>query len=231
MGRVGPRRGAQAWSARAFAATMVAAVLVAACAGRLPAPGEPSVPVWVVGHGWHVGLAVRTGDVRADVWPEAAALSSLRFVEVGWGDGEFYPAERGTVSLAVSAAVWSASSVLHVAAFDREILTFFPASPVVELALTRAGFDDLCRFIASAYARDAAGRPRRVAPGLYGSGAFYAADERYHLFNNSNQWAARALRAGGVPLVPALSLYGATVMGQAARFGIVRRPTDGTGVP
>jgi len=178
-----------------------------------------------------VGLALRIADVRAEAWPEPGALGSFTLVEVGWGDGAFYPAERGTLALAVSAAVRSRSSVLHVAAFDRPVLDFFVASPVVELALTPAGFDDLCRFLAATYARDADGRPRRVGDGLYGAGGFYAGHERYHAFNNSNQWAARALRAGGVPVAPGLALYGETVIAEVARFGVVRRAADGSGAP
>ncbi len=170
-----------------------------------------------------MGLAVRIADVRADVWPEPSRLGAFDYVEVGWGDGAFYPAERPTAALALGAAVSSDSSVLHVAAFSRPVVDFFAVSPIVELPLTRAGFDDLCRFIAAAYARDAGGRPQRVGAGLYGAGGFYTARERYHAFNNSNQWAARALRAGGVPLAPALSLYGETVIAGAARFGVVRR--------
>lgn len=189
------------------------------------------MPVWVVGHGWHVGLALRIADVRPEAWPEPAGMEGSTYVEVGWGDGAFYPAARGTVTLAVAAAVGSRSSVLHVAAFARPLLEFFAVSPVVELGLTRAGFDDLCRFIAAAYARDAEGRPRRVGAALYGAGGFYAARERYHLFNNSNQWAARALRAGGVSVTPALLFYGGTVIADVSRFGLVRRTPEGAPAP
>ncbi len=181
------------------------------------------MPVWVIGHGWHVGLAVRVADVRAEAWPEASRLAAFEYVEVGWGDSAFYRAERETVSLALKAAVSSDSSVLHIAAFNRPVEDFFAASEIVVVGLTRAGFDDLCRFIASAYVRDADGRAQRVGDGLYGAGGFYAARERYHVFNNSNQWAARALRAGGVPMTPALALFGGTVMAEAARYGVVRR--------
>lgn len=187
--------------------------------------------MWVVGHGWHVGLAVRIADVRVDVWPEPGRLGDVEYVEVGWGDGAFYVAERATLALGLNAAVSSDSSVLHVAAFVPPVVDFFVASPIVELPLTRAGFDDLSRYIADAYARDASGNPRRVGDGLYGTGGFYSARERYHVFNNSNQWAARALRAGGVPVAASLALYGGTVISEAARFGVVRRATGSPARP
>ena len=181
--------------------------------------------MWVVGHGWHVGLVVRRADVRADVWPEAHDLGAFEHLEVGWGDGGFYPAERPTLGLALRAAFRSRSSVLHVAAFDGRVADFFAVSPVIELRLPRAGFDDLCRFVAGAYARGADGRASPLRPGLYGASRFYLARERYRVFDNSNQWAARALRAGGVPVVPALSLSAGSVLAQVARIGVVHRAT------
>ena len=176
--------------------------------------------MWIVSHGWHVGLAVRRDDVRAEVWSEAHDVGAFEHLEVGWGDGDFYRAERGTVGLALRAAVASASSVLHVAAFDGAVHEFFAGAPVVELRLTPAAFDDVCRFIAAAYARAPAAQP--LGAGLYGASRFYRAREPYGAFGNSNHWAARALRAGGVPVSPALSFTAGSVFAQVERLGAVR---------
>lgn len=185
--------------------------------------GEDGKPVYVVGHGWHVGLAMRRADVRPDLWDVAHELGAFEHVEVGWGDGAFYPAERGTLALALRAAFASKTSVLHVAAFDPPVPTFFAGAPVVELRLTPDGFDEMCRFIAAAFARDPVGRPLVLRPGLYGWSRFYLARTRYHVFDNSNNWAARALHAGGVPVTPALSWYAGTVIAQIAPLGVVHR--------
>jgi uncharacterized protein (TIGR02117 family) len=210
------------------AALVALALALVGCSGATrdrpiapPGPAELAKLVWVVSHGWHVGLAMRRTDVRADVWSEASELGDLDHVEVGWGDGAFYPAPRGTVGLALRAAVASEGSVLHVAGFDGPVAAFFSRSPIVELRVTPAGFDALCRFIAAAYARDAGGRPVTMARGLYGDSRFYAARERYHLFANSNQWAARALRAAGVPV--RTSLFARGVMAQVETLGVVLR--------
>ncbi|MBI2207199.1 MAG: DUF2459 domain-containing protein [Candidatus Rokubacteria bacterium] len=177
--------------------------------------------MWVVGHGWHVGLAVRRDEVRADLWSEAHDFGAFEHVEVGWGDGDFYPAERGTVALALRAAVASASSVLHVAAFNGDVAEFFAGAPVVELRLTPAAFDAVCRFIAAAYAREPSAQP--LGAGLYGASRFYRARQPYRVFDNSNNWAARALRAGGVPVSPGLSLTAGSVFAQVEPLGTVRR--------
>jgi uncharacterized protein (TIGR02117 family) len=204
-------------------------VLLAAggCAAAAPPSSSPAAiasrPVWVIGHGWHVGLALERADVARDVWPEAHAQSERRYVEVGWGDGEFYPAPHGTVAMALRAAFRSRSSVLHVAAFDPAVPDFFAGAPVVELRVTPAGFDALCTFVADTHARDVTRRGMVVAPGLYGAGAFYQARPRYGAFANSNQWAARALLAAGVPVSPGLSVTSGSVLAQVAPLGTVVR--------
>ena len=185
----------------------------------LPELGAPAKPIWVVDHGWHVGLAVRRADVRRELWPEADEMP-FAHLEVGWGDGDFYPAEAGTIAKALRAAFASGSSVLHVATFDAPVEEFFTLSRVVALRVSPDGFDAFCRFIGAAYARDAERRALPVGHGLYGSSRFYRATERYHVFNNSNHWAARGLVAAGVPVRSSLSAGG--LLAQVEPLGAVR---------
>lgn len=206
-----------------------AGLLLAGCLGPVtslypPGTGEPALPVWVIGHGWHVGLALRRGDISADIWPETAALGSFAYLEVGWGDGAFYPAGEGGVGLALKAAFRSESSVLHVVAFDPPVTVFFPHSPIVEIHLGQRGLDALGRFVHQTYARDASGGVLPIAPALYGAGWFYRASGRYGLLANSNTWTARALREAGCPITPLWAATAANVLGQAGRFGRILRP-------
>ena len=174
---------------------MLVAVLLAATAGA----ADDVKVVWLVSHGWHVGLAVARADVSTAVWPESAELGR-RYIEVGWGDGEYYPASETSVGMGLRAALGSESSVLHVAGFDAAPAEFFAGSPVLPVTLSARGFEALTRFIAAHYVRDAAGRPVVVAPGRYGEARFYRATGRYRVFDNSNTWAAKALKAAGCPV-------------------------------
>jgi uncharacterized protein (TIGR02117 family) len=187
--------------------------------------------VYVVGHGWHVGLAVRPEDVTPDVWPEVVELGRFTWIEVGWGDGDFYPTGSGTLALAVRAAFASTTSVLHVAGLDRPVPQYFPETPLVEVRLSREGLDRLSRFIHDTYARDDANRPIVVGRGLYAESVFYRARGTYRWSNNSNQWAARALRAAGCPLEPGLSINAGSVLAQVSRIGRVIRPPGAADVP
>lgn len=159
---------------------------------------------------------MRRADV-AEVWPELGDLEPSRFVEVGWGDGEFYPAARTTSGMALRAALLSSSSVLQVVGFDDPPPRFFAPAPVVEVPVTASGLDALMTFVRQTYARDPGGRTERVTPALYGRGWFYRARGRYHLLANSNTWAARALDAAGCSGPPRCALTAESVLGQARR--------------
>ena len=185
---------------------------------------EPVRPVYLVSHGWHVGLVLRQDDVAAAGGLATAALDTFRYLEVGWGDGDFYPAPRGTLALALRAAFRSRSSVLHVVGFDDDVPTMFPRAKILRADVSPAGFAALVRHVEASQAVDDQGRPIVVAPPLYGVGGFYLARGRYRLLDNSNTWAARALAAAGCPIDVEAAVTAGSVLHQAARFAHVVRP-------
>jgi uncharacterized protein (TIGR02117 family) len=172
-----------------------------------------------------VGLAVRPEDVASHAWPEVEEFRRHAWVEIGWGDGDFYPTGYGTMGLAVRAAFSSTTSVLHVAGLARPVSQFFSEAPLVEVRLSRAGLDRLSRFVHASYERDGENRAIVVGPGLYGESVFYRARGTYRWSNNSNQWVARALRAAGCPIEPGLSITAGSVLTQVSRIGrVIRMP-------
>src|SRR5437870_8286431 len=163
------------------------------------APSIVARPAYVVSHGWHVGLVLRHDEFAATSRRGRSAPAG-EYLEVGWGDGDFYPAPRGTLGLALRAAFRSRSSVLQVVGFDDEVAEMFPQAKILKVDLSPDGFAALTRYVEASYAVDAQGRPIVVAPASYGVGAFYLARGRYRLLDNSNTWAARALKVGGCPI-------------------------------
>jgi hypothetical protein len=99
------------------------------------------------------------------------------------------------------------------------VADFFAGSTVITVPLSVDGFDALSRFVHDAYARDAAGGTRVVAPGLYGQARFYRATGRYRLLDNSNTWTARALHAAGCPIDPARFVTAGAVLEAARTLG------------
>jgi uncharacterized protein (TIGR02117 family) len=184
----------------------------------------PERSVYLVSHGWHVGLVLRRDDVAAASWPEKEAVGPFRYLEVGWGDGDYYPARRGTIPLALRAAFRSRWSVLQVVGFNGSVTETFPRSKVLHVLVSPDGLDALARYIHRSHAEDPDGHPIIVAPAHYGFGFFALARGRYHLLDNSNTWTARALKVAGCPIDVDAALTAGAVLHQAVRFSRVVRP-------
>lgn len=191
------------------AAALIACLLLAGCALRAPRVGYPPAPpthtIYVHEAGWHAGLIVSVSEVPRALWPEIEAFAGYRYVRVGWGDKDFYPAPDFNLWFALKALFWPTASVLHIVAFDEAPAAFYPGSDLIALPVSAAGFRRLCRFVHASYAHDAQGKPVVLGPGLYGVSRFYLSDLSYHALRTSNVWTAQALELAGVPVRPALA--------------------------
>ena len=176
-------------------------------------------PIYLVSHGWHVGLVIRRTDATAAHWPEQEDFPDATFLEVGWGDRDYYQDPDPGVGKLLKAGLWPTKSVLHIVGFSRRVTAYFPRSEIIRIDVPEAGVDALAAYIHDAYARDDEGRPLALGPGLYGESRFYAGRQRYHVFKNCNTWAARALRAAGVRVRPAEILTADDLLAQARPFG------------
>jgi hypothetical protein len=56
-----------------------------------------------------------------------------------------------------------------------------------------------------------------LGPGLYGPSAFFAAQDRYHLFNTCNHWVGQLLALAGVPYAPVEAFISAGLMADLRR--------------
>lgn len=197
------------------------AVACAAPQGHQPAPPQvmPSRLIYIVSHGWHTGIVLRRGDVQPDRWPEAADFSDAEYIEVGWGDRDYYRASDPGPWLAFKAAVWPTPGVLHVVGFRGSVSAYFPASEVVALAVSESGLERLSTLIGASHERDASGRSAPLGPALYGQGRFYSSRERFHLFRTCNVWTAQALIAAGVDVSPGRSLTAGGLLSQLREHG------------
>lgn len=197
--------------------------LLTACATPTVEPmareGKPTVLIHLVSHGWHTGLIIRRADVPEGLWPEAGDFPQAEYIEIGWGDREYYQARDPGLRTTLKAALMPTPSVLHLVGFRNPPAAYFPASEIVELRLPRAGFERLAKYIHDAHAFEGTRPAAALGSGLYGDSRFYPARETFHLFNTCNGWTARALRSSGLPVRDAITTEG--LMAQVRRLGLV----------
>ncbi|MFO1428831.1 MAG: DUF2459 domain-containing protein [Candidatus Competibacteraceae bacterium] len=205
---------------------LLAVIFCYACVSTItPAPLVSGTPpythFYVVSHGWHTGVVLRRVDIPAPLWPESRDFPNAEYLEVGWGEWDFYQAPDAGSSLGLQAVLWPNASVLQVVGFSEPLTKTYPESEIVELALSLAGLEDLIRYIDHSYAREGGSRATALGQSLYGEGRFYPAQGKFYLFNTCNVWTAGALQAAGYPLSPTLALTAESVMAPVRRFGTV----------
>ena len=206
------------------------------------APGDPALypakpdekpwNVYVVDHGWHTGLILRTDDIAAAAlaMPEEKAeaagllLSLARimgagdWVEIGWGDEAFYFADVADASevpplIGLRALVVPTDTVLHVFPGLGDPAVAFPASETLKLEFSEAGFAAIALAVGNAIAGKN-GLPEDLGAGLYGYARFYRAKGAYSALRTCNNWAAEMLRAGGAPASWATSALSSGLMAE-----------------
>ena len=197
-----------------------------------PAPNEPIKSIYLVSHGWHAGIVVRRADIPEGVWPQANEFPGAEYLEVGWGDMDYYMTPDAGFGTLLKAGLLPTASVLHVVGFSGPVTRYFPGSGVIRIDLSEAGFRRLSDYLGNSYALDQAGQSRPLGPSQYGDGLFYLSRETYHAFNTCNVWTARGLRVAGYPIRPGANLRVDTLMSNAAKFGtVIRARPDGVDQP
>lgn len=207
---------------------VVIVLAVCACAdpqvARAPSEnGNPAVAIYLVAHEGHTGIVVPRASIPAGLWPESQDFPKADYLEVGWGDRDYYQGRDQGVWGTLRAALWPTPSVLHVVGVRGPVARYFRASEVVELMLSHDGFERLVRYIDEAHERTGGAAAARLGPGLYGDSSFYAARESFHLLRTCNVWTARALRVAGLDVHSSITSDG--LMSQAREIGrLVNEP-------
>ncbi len=221
----------------------VALLLITARAGDPalwpPKEDAPSTDIYLVSNGYHAGLVLPTAQLaeiasRNDVSVLAViaeSFGSYPFIEIGWGEEQFYAAvptaAQMTFGMAVRALFWPGNaSVLHVAGLPDNPRQVFRQADIVRVALSEPGLVRMLKQIDATFARNGeTPAPQLLGRGLYRTSLFYRAHGAFHVFNVCNHWAADMLSAAGLPVTPVLDTVPAgLLLDLKLRAGLERMP-------
>lgn len=202
-------------------------------------PGAAVVEVYLVSNGYHAGLVLPTAQIAATAQQHGATalaivaenFGSYPFIEIGWGEEQFYAAvptaAQVTFGLAVRALFNPTnSSVLHVVGLPEAPRNVFRSADIVQMKLGASSFAGLVRAIEMTFAKNGEPKmPQALGRGLYATSLFYRAQRSFHIFNVCNHWAADMLSAAGLPMTPVLDTVPAgLLLDLKMRAGLERMP-------
>ncbi len=158
--------------------------------------------VFIVHDAWHAGIVIRTIDIPPAVLPEVNDFPSAEYLEFSWGDKDYFPAPDPGIGLALKAAFWSSGSVLQVFGSNGSLENAFPGAKILEIGLSKDGFQRLISFISDTFSRPSQEAPVEARPGLSPNARFYPAEGKFSILRTCNTWVAEALSAAGLPVSP-----------------------------
>lgn len=168
--------------------------------------------LYVVNHGLHTGLVIDRADLLEVLPGLAEAFDGGDFIELGWGDEDYYRATQPTFGLAVQALFWPTASALHVIRIDGDPRQVFAGREIIEVRVAEDGYRRLLGFVAARFARSSAGALTELGPGQFDDSRFYRAEGRYSMLYTCNTWVAEALAISGCPLAFASAATAGQVM-------------------
>ncbi|WP_236026718.1 DUF2459 domain-containing protein [Geomonas diazotrophica] len=195
----------------------------------LPATRGEERSIYVIAHGWHAGVALPAEELGEELGFVKQYLRPGRYYEFGWGEAEFYQADKVTPSIFLRAVFWRNPSVMHVFSMPATPAGQFGGADMVELKLSEAGLKHLKDSLRASFRFDPAHRPYPLKGGTLGEYRFFRAQGEYLITHTCNTWTAKVLASGGVPMDTAFTLRSAGVMRQvkAARKEYLRlRPSE-----
>jgi len=180
--------------------------------------------IYVANISWHTAIIVPASILPDSIWPAGHDYSQFNYLEIGWGDREFYQDEGFNPICAIKALFISTPTALHLFPLESIEKTYFNHY-VVALEVNKNQVDQLARFLLGHFQFN---QDRKVIPlnnGLYYNSQFFAGSGQYHFPINSNVWVAQALKEAGFNICP--PRYQATewLIRKAAKWGeVVVRP-------
>lgn len=150
--------------------------------------------IYLVKIRWHTGIIFKTNQIDTTIWKTLDDFKKYDYIDVGWGDRDFYQHPGFDIDLAMRALFIKTKSTLRVGGINEPVSEDINSTDYAErLVLSEDKYDSLCRFIQSTYDLENK-QPQILSVHAGGGIKFYAARGYYSCFNTCNTWVAKALR-------------------------------------
>ncbi|MDY6800934.1 MAG: DUF2459 domain-containing protein [Bacteroidota bacterium] len=170
--------------------------------------------IYVVKYDWHTGVIFER-NAAVKFFPALQDdYNDFKFIEIGWGDKDFYMAEKETFWITFKAGMLPTKSVLHVTALMNNPEKHYKGLEMVIINLRKDDFKNLIQYFNKSFALDTNKNNIKLKDGLKENSLFYLSKEKYHIFKTCNAWIARGLKRAGVPVHPFYALTSKNIMKQ-----------------
>lgn len=174
--------------------------------------------IYVSSISWHTGIVVPSNIFPASIWPRQHNYSNAAFLEIGWGDEDFFSNPGFNPWYALKAVFWPTPSVIQIRPIYGRVETSYYKNDVAKIEISGEQLQRLRNYLLEEFELDQNGK---VIPATAGpsNSYFFKGSSSYYFPKNSNVWAARAIKKAGFPIRPIWYQTTGQVVKKAAEFG------------
>lgn len=158
--------------------------------------------IYVVSQAWHSGVVVPTNCISDTLWPASYDFSQYAYVQIGWGDKDFYQNQGFNLWFGIKAVLWPTASALQVMGLHQVSNLQYYADETVSLKVSQEAYENLCDFLRGQFQKNDSSKFIPLKEGLYPNSRFFLGRQSYYFPGNSNVWTARALKEAGLDITP-----------------------------
>ncbi len=160
--------------------------------------GNKTVCIW--SNGFHTGIIIRIDKQTTRILNLELPDKKYLYMDIGWGELEFYTSRHKTVSTYLKAALIPTRSTVRTELFTRNELRELRARWFVKLKVSDMEYMDAMAFIKKSIKSGNNGKPDLIYKRNGGIINYYASPLKYHILFTCNSWIALMLEKSGIPV-------------------------------
>lgn len=163
---------------------------------------KDSVMFYIVNRDWHTGILLEMSDEIKKVIPSVADFTEMEFIEIGWGDEEFYQNTTNfDLFLGAKAILVPTPSVLRVQGFHADFNSIlYGCNYCIKIKLSIEDFNKICEGIENEFFKNENNSTELTSERYGGSIKFFKAVSSYHLLRTCNTWIAEIMESSGMDI-------------------------------
>lgn len=153
--------------------------------------------IYLIKYYWHVGILLELDSTAIKGIPVLSRFKDYKFVDIGWGDEDFFQDSKTDYYNAAKAILFPTKSVIKITAHQSDVEGIIKwSSFCIKIKLTDDQYSGLLEFINKSFLVE---DDEYFVKSSFADGAivFYKSVHLYHLFYTCNTWVAEALETAG----------------------------------
>jgi len=127
-------------------------LLIGSPVNSVEVTGEKRHTIYVASISWHTGIIVPGYSIPDSLWPIKHNFSKFDYLEIGWGDRDFYQHPKINLWYIIKATLWPTPTALHVVPLKEENIEInYIDTKVVKLKITQKELNNLSHFLVSQF--------------------------------------------------------------------------------